>query len=228
MSYVLTSRGLGATAQQYVSAVGSIGAPVGTAALGPALTPLVGPTLAIPIAGAAVAAVLLGLQLILNSGCGQTCIVTSNWANDAETKLRQLAKAYFAIKAPRPQSVQQAAMQGFQDVWNYLYTQCSNPQLGTAGQNCTGDRKDGACKWKQTALLGIPGEPAIGECFNWWAEYYWPIANDPDVVPDSQLQSAAGATVSDLTAGLVTDSGQSLLPLLLLLAAGAGLVALNG
>jgi hypothetical protein len=149
----------------------------------------------IPIVGAAIAAISLGIELILHSGCGQTCVVTSQWANQAEQHLQQNISAWFAIPAPRPKSVQQIAMANFQVIWNTLVQQCSQPGLGDAGKNCIADRQDGACKWKATPP-SYPGEPATGSCWNWWNGYYYPIANDPNVYDDS----AAGA-VSSLAGG---------------------------
>jgi len=236
MSYI--TRGFGATADQYVSAGGAVATPIvsgvlasssaaSVAAGGSGLILGMAPSLAIPVVGAAIVAAMAGIELILHSGCGNTCVVTSNWANEAESKLRQLVHAYFSIPAPRTQSQQQATMQGFMAVWNYLSQECSNPQLGTAGQNCIADRQDGACKWKQTALLGIPGEPAIGQCFNWWAEYYWPVAND-DTVPDAAVQDATSTSSSSASSDSVL-SGLSGSWLAVLAVAGLlGLAVMNG
>ena len=208
---LIVCSGGGAVATPIVSSLLAGSSAASVAAGGSGLILGMAPSLAIPVVGAAIVAAMLRTQLILHSGA-DTCIVTSNWANDAETKLRALAKAYFATPAPRTQSQQQAAMQGFMSVWNYLQQECSNPQLGDPGRRCISDRQDGACDWKQTNLLGIPGEPAVGECFNWWNEYYWPIANDI-TVPDAPLQDATAAIF-----------GTSVSPWLLL--AGAGLVGL--
>jgi hypothetical protein len=189
------------------------------AATGTAATILgMAPALAIPVVGAALAAVAIAVELLLHSGCGQTCIITSNWANQAAALLDKNIAAYFAIPAPRSQSQQRAAMNSFMAIWNYLYQECSNPQLGTAGKNCIADRQDGACKWKATAPA-YPGEPAEGSCWNWWNAYYAPIANDPNVVPDSELPTASDSTATGTaaTTGLASSTW-------LLLAAGLGLV----
>ena len=37
----------------------------------------------------------------------------------------KISRRIFAIPAPRPQSVQQAALANFDTVWNYLKQQCS-------------------------------------------------------------------------------------------------------
>lgn len=207
MSY-LNPRGFGdATAAQLAGQAGGIAAPlVGTLA-GPAAGAAIGvaASVAIPIVGAAFAGLVLGIQAILNSGCGQTCVVTSQWANQASAKLDQLIAAYFALPTPRSQTAQQLYLQAFHAVWNTLVQQCSQPGTGTAGQNCIQDRQDGACKWKALPPA-YPGEPNAGECWNWWNAYYYPVANDPNVVPDSQLQ-AAGVSTQLANAAGVTPSG---------------------
>ncbi len=141
------------------------------------------------VAGPVGAAIGAGISLVatliasFTQGCGQTCIETSNWANQAEALLLQNIQAYFAQPAPRSLSSQQAALANFQTTWNWLVQQCSGANLGTAGQNCVSDRQQGACTWKQTTtspLLAYTqyGEPGPGACWNWWSGYYAPIAND--------------------------------------------------
>lgn len=227
MSYVSTFPGLGASATQYVSAGGSIASPVVGALGGGSLAAATGlsASLAIPIVGAAFAGVLLGIEAILNSGCGQTCVVTSQWANQAAAQLDRMIKAYFSVPVPRPQSLQQGCMNLFQQVWAQLVANCSQPNLGTAGQNCISDRQDGACKWKASPPA-YPGEPAAGQCWNWWNGYYWPIANDPDVVPDSQLQTQTNNAQSNTSApGAATSPAPAGIPLWVWLLGGAGAIA---
>jgi hypothetical protein len=152
-----------------------------------------GLALAIPIVGAAIAGISFGIEAILHSGCGEACIVTSQWANQAEVLLKQNLSEYQAIAPPRPRSVQQIAMANFKAVWNRLVEQCSQPGLSTAGRNCIGDRQDGACKWRDTG----------GQCWNWWSGYYYPIANDAQVYDDGPIQTAAaGVTGAVAAAGI--------------------------
>jgi hypothetical protein len=184
---------------------------------------------AIPIVGAAIAAIGFAIDAILNSGCGNTCIITSDWANQAEAQLQQNIAAYFAIPTPRPLSAQQAALGNFLAVWNYLVSQCSNPQLGAAGQACITDRQAGACHWKQPASSVPPwGTPPAGACWNWWNGYHDPIANDPDVYNDggvltgtaASAATSASTAVSGALSSLTTATGLSATTLILL-AAGA-------
>jgi len=178
---------------------GQIGGAIVSGGTGIATAIAAGASLTIPIIGAAIGAVALGIEAILNSGCGSTCIVTSNWANQAEALLQQNIAEYFAIPAPRPQSAQTAALANYASVWNYLVQQCSAASLGTAGQNCIGDRQAGACKWKASPPQ-YPGEPAAGACWNWDNAYRAPIANDPNVISDAaytaSLPSSSAATSS--------------------------------
>jgi hypothetical protein len=147
-------------------------------------------------------------------GCGQNCIITSDWANKAEALLRQNIDAYFSSPL-RNQSTQAAALGGFDAIWAQLATACGNPNLGGAGQRCTGDRERGACKWKQTGESPWPGGPKLGECWNWFSAYRDPIANDTGVVPDSVIDtSSVGAAVDSIFGG----SSSSMVPILLVAA----------
>lgn len=210
MPYVRTYRGLGQSASQIAGTAGSIVSPVVSTVGGGALASAVGlsASLAIPIVGAAFAGVMIGIEAILNSGCGQTCVETSEWANQAASQLDHMIAAYFSIPAPRPQSLQQGCMNLFMQIWNTLVSQCSQPNLGSAGQNCISDRQDGACKWKALPPE-YPGEPAAGACWNWWNAYYWPIANDANVVPDAQLSAGQVSTADNSTAGVQTAVASS-------------------
>jgi len=181
-----SARGLGSeTTQQAVGQAGSL------VATGTAFIPGVG-----PIISAAVAAVTTIIEALLNTGCGQTCIVTSQWANQAAAALEQNVQAYMSLPAPRPYADQQAAEANFNNIWNKLVQLCSQSGLGTAGQNCIADRQRGACKWKVTS------GPDAGQCFDWFMAYYDPIATDTNVAsPITATQSAVsvGAALSSAT-----------------------------
>jgi hypothetical protein len=189
--------GMGAvTAQQGVQIGQSVATPVLAATLAPTIALTLGITVAaaIPIIGAAVALVGFAIEAIINSGCGAPCVVTTTWANQAEQVLQQNIAAYFAVPAPRPTSIQQAALAQFQAVWNSLVQQCNSPSLGSPGQRCITDRQAGACTWKQTAAAVPPwGTPPVGACWNWWNGYHDPIANDPDTVVDAGIITGAAA-----------------------------------
>jgi hypothetical protein len=231
--YVATQgRGLGTATQtaQEVQIGGSVAASGASAILGSiaasggGVLGLTGAALsaAIPIVGAALAAATLVVQyLVANSGCGQTCIETSSWANQAAAALQKVMDAYFALPAPRTQSQQALAIANFNTIWAQLQQACGQPGTGNAGVRCISDRQAGACTWKQAYAPVYPGEPNIGECWNWFNGYLGPIQQDP-VVPDtvtSDLSSAA-SSVSGSIESLFGGSGSSLVPILLI-----GLVA---
>lgn len=187
----------------------SVAAPVAGGALATAVA--IPTALAVPLVGAAFAGIWLGIQSILNSGCGQSCVITSNWANQAEGLLKRNLAAYQALPSPRAQSAQAAYLNNFDQVWGYLVRECSSPGLSTAGQHCISDRQAGACHFKSN-----------GQCWNWFSGYRDPIANDPNVVPDS-----AASTVTGVVTGAAGSLGVS--PLLLvgvaLLVIGLGVAA---
>jgi hypothetical protein len=142
----------------------------------------------------------------IGTGCGQTCVLSSDFANQAEALLQENISTYFGIAPPRPQIAQTAAEANFNQVWNWLVQQCSNPQLGQAGQNCISERQQGACFWHQTGQPQFPGQPAYGQCWNWYASYYAPIATDP-AVPDAQASTAPISASSSASAGTTSGAG---------------------
>lgn len=196
MSYVATwPRGLGATPGQLISS-GILGA--GTTA-----GSLVGGPVGAGIS-AGVALVTSLLQGVIN-GCGSSCEVTSTWANQIEAGLQQNIAAYFALPTPRSTVDQAAAIANFNAAWNALVSQCNNPSLGTAGQNCITDREAGACHYKQPASSVPPwGSPAAGECWNWFSGYLYPIQNDPDVQAPS-----AGTVPASISNALDSITGSA-------------------
>lgn len=220
--------GLGDAASSVQQGVG-IGTPVvlagvsaeaasAAAATGTAATILgMAPALAIPIIGAAIAGVTIAIVAILRSGCGKACVITSTWADQAEGLLKQNIQAYFSNPAPRTNAQKAVALANFDSIWNYLVAQCRSVP-GAPGQNCISDRQAGACKWKQAAgaaSLQWPGEPQVGECWNWFLGYRSPIANDPTV---DSVTSDISAAVTGAASSLGVSS-----PVLWL--AAAGLVA---
>ena len=116
----------------------------------------------------------------VGSGCGETCVLSTKYANDAEKLLQQNHDAYFAHPAPRDPSLQKFHLMAFDTIWNDLVQQCSNPSLGNAGKRCISDRQRGACVWKSN-----------GQCWNWFLGYRDNIASDPDVAQPS-VTSAVG------------------------------------
>ena len=224
MSYLYTpARGLGSTAASDVQVGGSLATSAATSILGNiasnggTVLGLTGQALstAIPIVGAALSAVtMIVTALVANSGCGQTCIETSSWANQAAAALQKNLDAYFALPAPRTEAQQALAIANFDTIWQQLQQLCGQAGTGNAGVRCITDRQSGACTWKQKYAPVYPGEPTIGECWTWFNGYLGPIQADPGV-------SDTASTVSTLSSDLTTSSGTSLLPILALIAVGA-------
>jgi hypothetical protein len=178
------SRGFGATGGQEVSAAGA--AILGAAAFTGPAAPFVA------IGGLIVE--FLG-QMGVGSGCGQTCVLSTQYANQAENLLRQNLAAYEALTSPRPLSAQKAALANFDTIWADLTQQCSNPSLGDAGRRCISDRQRGSM--------------AYGG-WTWFSGYRDPIANDPNVYDDSvsAVVNSAGQSISSALAstGLSTSA----------------------
>lgn len=218
-------RGLGASSSQVVSAAtGATTALAPTIASTIGLTTAIGASAAIPIVGLAIAGIGFAIEAILNSGCGQSCVITSDWANQAEAQLQQNIAAYFALPTPRLASVQAAALGNFDAVWNYLEQQCSQV-AGAPGQDCISDRQSGACKWKQTTTPPW-GTPTAGSCWNWFNGYRDPIANDPNVVQDSPIPTTIQNAVSSAGTSSSVASTASGIPSIVWILAAAVIVGL--
>lgn len=206
--YVNTKQWRGMGDQQSAQQAVGYGSAAAGSALAIASAAHLIPAVAVPFIGPALAgATLLISSLIKNSGCGQTCVITSQWANQAAQALQQNLDAYRAMPTPRPRSAQQLAIQNFDQIWQTLVQQCSQPNLGDAGKRCISDRQQGACHYKDN-----------GQCWNWFVGYRDPIANDPNVVDDSVLAQQQNP-MSFATSGA---SSSSLMPALLI----AGLLGL--
>jgi hypothetical protein len=221
-------RGFGATspAQVGISTVGSAGSSLASMLL--ASGAVAGPVgLLIGGVSAAIVALAPIISGVIN-GCGETCQVTTEWANQAEQALQQNIDAYFSLPVPRSTVDQQAALANFTSIWNALVSNCNNPSLGNPGQRCITDRQAGACTWKQPASSVPPwGTPAAGACWNWWNGYHDPIANDPNVYTPSATTStsAASSTVTPTSILSSVSSSLSSLSPTFLLAAGGLLLA---
>jgi hypothetical protein len=221
LSYVRTSGfGDAASASRDVQVGGSLAASGATAVLGSiaasggTVLGLTGAVLsaAVPIVGAALSAATMLVQyLVANSGCGITCVETSEWANKAAAALQQVMDGYFANPAPRTESQKALAVANFQTIWQQLVAACGQPGTGNAGVRCISDRQAGACVWRQKYAPVYPGQPNIGECWNWFNGYLGPIEADP-VVPDPVIPSSVSGTLDSVfSGGLISAS--SLLPI---------------
>jgi hypothetical protein len=215
----LALAGLATSTQQYVAAGAGAasggaqiavsptvgGKVIGAGGIIASAAPLAGPAApVVAIAGAVVAAVGTIMQFLhLGDGCGQSCILTSNWANDAETNIRALVNAYFSQPAPRLTTSRDAALRAFDAIWNQLAQACAQVK-GPAGTNCTGDRQSGSCHFHQTGDSPWPGGPKVGECWNWFSAYRDPIAHDPDVVTPDPLDPSGGSLFPSGSGGGLT------------------------
>jgi len=199
--YRVATYGLGD--QQSASTALSYGTQGASAAVSGAFAAGLIPASAIPFIGPAIAgAALLASALIKNSGCGQTCVETSEWANKAGDAIDKNREAYFALPAPRTRSNQQLALQTFDQIWAKLVEICGNPQFGNAGKRCISDRQRGACTWKSKYPPKYPGQPDVGQCFDWFNNGRDPIANDPVIddpviTPSSVSDSISTAFASE-------------------------------
>ena len=198
--------GLGDAATQITGTTGGlisagigVGVATGAVAAGTALATI--GLVAGPIG--AIAGVLIGILEQVFSGCGQSCTLTSQAANQIEQTLQQNLLAYQA--SGHTKSEQAAALANFDYAWGKLQQYCGQASFGAAGQRCTTDRQRGACKWTNDGHGGPAGSGNV--CWNWFVGYRDPIANDPNVQPDTAATANIGATVQQalgLTSGNYT------------------------
>lgn len=110
----------------------------------------------------------------IGSGCGQTCVTATQYANKVSELGQQNLNLYMAIPTPRPKSLQLEALANFDSIWNALVSQCGNPALGSAGQRCISERQRGGK-------------------YDYFSYYRDPIANDTNVYDDTV--AAANTTI---------------------------------
>lgn len=117
--------------------------------------------------------------------------IASGYVNQIEADIMKpnLAKWQALDPSQKFYSIQQVALANFMDGWNQVLRLCQNPALGSAGVNCIADRQRGG-KW------------------DWWAYYYTPIAQDPQVIPDPV--ATVGGSVSGAVDSAVSSVSQSL------------------
>lgn len=165
------------------------------------------PSPASPFLGIAGAITELLGAIGIGRGCGQTCVVATQFANQAGTLLQQNLNTYLALPSPRTQSQQAAALSNFDQIWAALISAqaCGNPALGDAGKNCISDRQRGGCKWKDSS----------GNCWNWFVAFRDPIANDPNVQPDSSAVSSVAGAFSGISPVVIFAAAGLLLFLVL-------------
>lgn len=162
--------------------------------------------------GAAAAALIEVGSLIAGAfqGCGETCTWTSDEANKVGDYLLQNLRAYTA--APYDPQLQTAALNNFDTAWPGLLQACGQSSLGTAGQNCIGDRQRGACTWKASpgGWVADPSAPggyswtdwgAAGSgdsCWNYFVGFRDPIANDPRASAVGSIVNSVGSIFNSL------------------------------
>ena len=159
--------------------------------------------LVVPVIGAAIAGLIaIGIALAnAFKGCGQTCILATQYANQVEAILKQNLQTY--INSPvRTVSMQTAAVNNYNTAIAALEQACGQAQLGSAGKNCIDERVNASsCQWKASpggwsgscpgSYTGYGASGSGSACVNWVVLYLDPIQNDPCVQPDSVLTGGA-------------------------------------
>jgi hypothetical protein len=128
------------------------------------------------------AAVIAGIAALVGpianqfKGCGQTCIVTSQFANQVQDAAEQVNTTYWASPV-RTVSVQKAALDAMNQLWQWLVAHCQSVG-GQGGAQCVADRQRGGK-------------------YDFFSHYIDPIANDAAVVPDPVAPSALNTLASN-------------------------------
>jgi len=123
--------------------------------------------------GLAIFGVTIGLQLLLSRRGPRQKQATTNIANEAQRHMVSNLEAWRS-EPVHTVELQQQALGNFEMAWQYLVKNCGDPAMGKPGQNCISERDRG------------------GQ-YDWWAEYYDPIAQDSGIV-----ESIGGVALADL------------------------------
>lgn len=178
--------GLGSAGSSIIQATGGA---VASAA------PLAGP--AAPIVAAvggliALAGTIVG-AIHLGEGCGPTCIQATQIVNQAEPVFKQNLDGY-----ENGILDQQTALSNFNQMWTAVQSTCGAIP-GKAGQDCVGDRREGACKWQDN-----------GQCWNWFVGYRDPLLQ-PARTPYQSQASLIGGDVGGMISSPLIIGGVLLL-----------------
>jgi hypothetical protein len=197
------------TSVSTAASIASVGITTTTSILGALGSTMTILGLALPVVGAAIAAlVAVGIAVAnMFKGCGVTCTEATAYANQADALMVQNVTAYTSSSI-RYVSMQRAALNTFDTTWAALQQACGQPALGAAGQRCITDRQEGACTWKASqggwnsdgtfTPWGAAGSGDV--CWNWFVGMRDPIANDPFVQPDPTSSSVASSPVGSMAA----------------------------
>ncbi len=185
-----------------------------------AAAPFTGP--AAPVIAAI--ASIMGPIASLFKGCGVTCTQATQYADAAAQGFEQVSNLYWS-QPVRTRAMQSAALSSIKAVMQQMYSACSNPQLGAAGQRCiqerltpTGTSPGCVNTYRAPVPGGHPGWAAGSPC-NAYTYYINPITNDPGVQADSVVATDA------VTGQTTLNVAGAKLPMPLVLA-GAGLLLL--
>ena len=165
------------------------------------------------------AIVAVGTQIIAMivkqfQGCGQTCVLTSQAADQVESAIKQMFNSY--MTGGHTQSEQAAFLQQFDALWAKLTQYCGGGSFGQAGVNCVQDRQPSACKWKSSPFgwvqqenkwVFVPSGPngSGNSCWNWFY-YRDAVVQDPTVVPDTTAVTQAAQGVQSILDSLLGTS----------------------
>lgn len=218
----LSRKGMGQTTSGTISQAAG-GAATLTGATAGLLT-AAGVIQAVPVAGQIIGAALAITAVVASffKGCGSSCVLTSDEANQVGNLMSQNLNQYMA--APVSAATQQEALANFDQLWAGLVAYCSQPSMSSAGQRCISDRQQGSCAyktspggWQQqngTWTYVSPGANGSGStCWNYFVGMRDPIANDPRVAA-AAASSPAASLAAPLAAIANTFSGLNLQSLL--------------
>lgn len=149
-------------------------------------------TLAIPVIGAAVAGVTIGLMLLYSRKGPKQKVATTKIVDQVEPLLEENLQGY--LNGPRTRSAQEQAMQNFLAGWQFVVDHCDIPEMGDPGQRCVSERTRGG-RW------------------DWYALYHDPIANDPGVKEDPTVSEKVSEVLGEGASSLLS-SKSPVLPVL--------------
>ena len=196
-------RGMGAT-QQQISSAAQAGAG-GLVATLVATGAIAGPV------GAAIGAGIGAVAAIVNAlfQPNYNKIAASNDVNQIEPYLKQNLAAWLSLAPGQKYASVQAAAVATAQGWIAKMQQLCATVPGTAGQNCISQRTPGGCGFHVAQPYGWingqfvpsgPNDPTGQYCWD-WGYYVNSIAQDPGVVGDPPLPTAASSLSSELITG---------------------------
>lgn len=159
-----------------------------------------GPAAPFILAAAALVGPLTSIIKGMISGCGQSCIEATKYADTAAVYLDKLKTEYLRQPQPRCREAQQATLQYIDGVFSWLEQGCMAVG-GDAGRRCIDERIRPGVDAPWCANSPDASKIRTANGCNWIALFRDPVANDPNVKVCTVTATGGGNVLGSILGG---------------------------